>query len=191
MYGSGNSRQAGGGVLGGLNACRICQGIGFSAEFDHTTAAEPPAYSTPEMNVLFGPRYDLPVSSSSRFAPFLDGLIGIDRFHNEGQAYTWVCDSHTAFARVDGGVDISLMRRLSLRVQAGYLGPRLTFSTYGLPPNPTTTFAGRFVSGAGLVFRFQEWTSGAERSEGRTDQVRRNSRIYSQVIRVCGGQRRD
>jgi hypothetical protein len=157
IYGSGNENQAGGGILAGIDLARIYRKVGLTVEFDRTSASSPPSSSnaTSEWNVLAGPRYTFPVAASSRVASFADALIGTETFHNAGQNYTWTYNNHTSLAwALDGGLDLRLSRHFAVRVQAGFLGTSLTYSTSGGPVSPATTFSGRARAGGGLVARF-------------------------------------
>jgi hypothetical protein len=155
VFGSGNSNQLGGGVLAGMDMDKIYKRLGLTVEFDRTSASSPPSpvNATSEINVLVGPRFSLPLSSSSRVVPFVDALIGSDTFHNAGQAYTWQFNNHTSLAwAFDGGLDIPLSKHFAVRGQGGYLGTSLAGSTYGGPAG--TTFAGRIRVAGAVVFQF-------------------------------------
>lgn len=157
VYGSGNSNQEGGGARAGVDVDNVFKRMGVTGEFDFTSAFSPPSpvNATSEWDVLAGPRFSMPLSSSSRIAPFADGLVGVDTFHNAGQAYTFGFNNRTTFAwAVDGGLDFRLANHIALRGQAGYLGTTLATSTDGNPGNGPTVFAGRVRVAGSVVFRF-------------------------------------
>ncbi len=155
LYGGGDADQAGSGFLAGVDVDRIFKGIGFTGEFGYTKASSPPSPVDPisQFNVLAGPRFAFPVSSSSRLVPFFDVLVGTNTLHNSGQEYTYRYSNHTSFAwTVDGGLDIPLSRHIALRAQGGYLGTSLQGTTY-TGPSPGNN-AGRLRVSAGAVLRF-------------------------------------
>jgi opacity protein-like surface antigen len=155
LYSAGNSSVSGSGLLAGVDLNKVYKTLGFTVEFDGTTASSPPSSSNSisEWNFLIGPRFEFPVRSSSRIVPFVDGLIGTNTLHNAGQEYTWGFNNHTSVAwAFDGGLDINLSRHLAIRGQGGYLGTSLAESTYGGPA--PSTYAGRGRVSAGVVFRF-------------------------------------
>jgi hypothetical protein len=108
-----------------------------------------------ETSFLFGPRYEVPLSESSRTQVFADVLAGADVFHNGRQSYTWIYNDGTGFAlSVDGGVDYRVSRHFAVRGLGGYFYSRLTNSTYGGPVNPATTANSRMRVEASVVYRF-------------------------------------
>ena len=111
--------------------------------------------STSDTFFLVGPRYLVRVRSAPRASVFGEFLAGGNTYHNSGQAYTWAYNNATNYAfTVDGGLDVSVSRRLGLRFEAGYLRSKLTVSTYGGPANPpyVTDNLGQFAVDA--VYRF-------------------------------------
>jgi hypothetical protein len=150
-----------GGPLGtnpGFNAgvdFKVYPRIFVVADVGHFIDTHEPSNNTTDTSILFGPRYMVRLSGSSRAAVFSDVLLGADVFHNSGQSYTYAYNNATSFAvAVDGGLDYRLSKHLGLRGEAGYEHTSLTNSTYSGPVTPATTANNRARVEADLVFRF-------------------------------------
>lgn len=104
---------------------------------------------------LFGPRYLVHTRSQPRVAVFGQFLAGGDTYHNTGQPYTWAFNNATNLAfTADGGVDLSVAKRLGLRFEAGYLRTKLTVSTYSGPANPPYVTENLGLFAVNVVYRF-------------------------------------
>jgi hypothetical protein len=102
---------------------------------------------TTTIDYLIGPRIAKP-PSHSRLSPFADFLIGGQSFQNSSTQHSYYYANGTGFAFAgDGGLDIRLAKRLSLRGQAGVLSSR-----YTTPPTTTTNI--RWRAGTFLVYSF-------------------------------------
>ncbi|WP_348263120.1 hypothetical protein P8935_00855 [Telmatobacter sp. DSM 110680] len=153
---------AGGGLTGtsyGFNGgadFRLVPRVFLVADINQFHVPSPSSSNTESETVyLAGPRYLVPVHSSSRTSLFGQFLIGGDTFHNGGQAYTYEFNNATSLAlSADGGVDYALSRHLGARFQGGYLLTKLKYSTYGGPVNPSSASdnQGRFA--VDIVYRF-------------------------------------
>lgn len=104
---------------------------------------------------LVGPRYLVAVGRNSPVSVFGECLAGGNSFHNNGQSYTFLYNSDTTFAfAADVGLDYALSRRLSLRLEGGYLHSTLDYSTYGGPAIPASTSNNRGRFAVDAVYRF-------------------------------------
>jgi opacity protein-like surface antigen len=118
---------------------------------------DPPQTENKMSEILFtgGPRYQVPLSHSSRTSVFGEFLVGGEIFRNSGQAYTYSYNSTTNLAlEANGGLNYDLSRHLALRFEGGYLYNGLTNSTYSGPVTPAKFNCNRVDFIADLVYRF-------------------------------------
>lgn len=153
---------AGGGLTGtgyGFNGgadFRLIPRLFLTADINQIYEKIPSSSNSQSESVyLAGPRYLVPIHSSSRTSVFGQFLFGGDTFHNGGQPYTYEFNNATSFAfSGDGGVDYALSQHLSARFQGGYLFTRLKYSTYGGPANPSSASDSRARFAVDCVYRF-------------------------------------
>jgi hypothetical protein len=153
---------AAGGVTGtsyGFNGgadFRLIPRIFLVGDINQFHLSSPSSSNTESETVyLVGPRYLVPIHSSSRTSVFGQFLIGGNTFHNGGQAYTYEFNNATSFALSgDGGIDYALSRHLSTRFQGGYLFTKPKYSTYGGPANPSSASDNQVRIAVDVVYRF-------------------------------------
>lgn len=78
---------------------------------------------------LFGPRIVVPVSGSTRVSPFADVLFGGQTLNNSSNHHSWLYNNGSGPAiAVDGGMDLRMTSRLSVRGQFGMIDSRFSQS---------------------------------------------------------------
>lgn len=101
-------------------------------------------------NYMIGPRIARPLSPSSHVSPFADFLFGGQTLNNSSNHHSWFYGNGTGPAiGGDGGVDLRLTGRLSLRGQMGLVHSRFATSG-GLPP----VYNNRWRAATYVVYRF-------------------------------------
>ncbi len=153
---------AGGGITGssyGFNGgadFRLVPRIFLVGDINQFHLSSPSSSNTESETVyLVGPRYLVPLHSSSRTSVFGQFLIGANTFHNGGQAYTYEFNNATSFALSgDAGVDYAFSRHLSARFQGGYLLTKPKYSTYGGPVTPSSASDNQVRFAMDVVYRF-------------------------------------
>jgi hypothetical protein len=129
---------------------RFWRGLGVVADVAglHTANANGAGEGLDLVTATFGPRYTWPLAHR-RFALFGQALAGeANGFQSVFPTTNGVNDSANGLAlKVGGGMDVSLSRRLAVRVfEADWLRTQL--------PNSTTGVQNNLRLGAGLVFKF-------------------------------------
>jgi opacity protein-like surface antigen len=117
-----------------------------SAGFGGKTSSTASSLSGLDAKSLFvgaGPRLALP--STSRFEPWVHGLVGLQHFRFT-QSSLVGSNSALGFI-VGGGVDIRVAPRLSWRLEANYVG-----TTFGAPSQ--SYVQSQYSAGTGLVLNF-------------------------------------
>lgn len=98
---------------------------------------------------LFGPRVQLPFARTGKLTPFVDVLFGGQTLNNSSSHHSWYYTTGSGPAiAADGGLNVRLTGRLSIRGNAGYLYSH--FAVAGMPSVSNS----RWRAGTSLVFRF-------------------------------------